>query len=724
MSLASNDNSSPGNIRNGAEKLSAPKNPYSTDNIAGFEKLLFQILTKFTGLIIDNFEAEIEAALKLVVEYLDVDRGMLCEFIDDEDTLKILVFYAQPGAPAPYMTKIGDKIPQYATGIKNGEVMLFSRVDDMPEKYFLEKAHAKATKLKSTVGLPIKVGGSFMGTLAFDMYSEERSWPTVLLGKLKILTEIFGNVLARKRSYDKQKNMLQLENLISSISTKFLHMPADRIDDEIESSLKDIVLHLGVDRSSLFQLQSNNAEEAPEFKLTHLWRRIQDDSDDKVLSGSHYPWIMKKVLKKKFFSFSHIDEIPEQASVDRESLIKTSTRSNMSLPLVINGRVAGLLAFGSTQKERKWSPDIISRAKVIAQIFTNVLARKEADVRLTHAYREIKKFKERAENENIYLRSEIELHDQHKEIFGRSFAVRNILDQAKRVAKTNTTVLILGETGTGKDLLAHEIHKIGLRKDRPLIKVNCAALPGSLMESELFGYEKGAFTGAMTRKLGRFEIAHGSTLFLDEIGEIPLGLQAKLLRVLQEGRFERIGGTKTVEVDVRIITATNRNLSEEVRQGKFRQDLYYRLKVFPIWIPPLRDRVEDIPELAMKFIDEYTRSMGKNIENIPRKAMEMLQVYLWPGNVRELKNVIEHAMILSDGKTLDIQVPQNTESDLFDNDSLEENERKYIIKVLEQTGWRVKGKMGAAEILQINPSTLFFRMKKLGISRNPSANGY
>jgi transcriptional regulator with GAF, ATPase, and Fis domain len=240
------------------------------------------------------------------------------------------------------------------------------------------------------------------------------------------------------------------------------------------------------------------------------------------------------------------------------------------------------------------------------------------------------------------------------------------------------------------------------------------------MESELFGYEKGAFTGAMSRKLGRFDLADGGTIFLDEIGEIPLELQAKLLRVLQDGKFERIGSNKTVKVDARVIAATNRNLSNEVRDGKFRKDLYYRLKVFPIWIPPLRDRAEDIPELTVKFIDEFNKSMGKKIEHIPRKTIEKLQRYLWPGNIRELRNVIEHAVILSEGESLHVELPQDDESENIIIDSLEENERKHILKVLKQTRWRVKGKMGAAEVLKMNPSTLFFRMKKLGIMHHPS----
>ena len=262
---------------------------------------------------------------------------------------------------------------------------------------------------------------------------------------------------------------------------------------------------------------------------------------------------------------------------------------------------------------------------------------------------------------------------------------------------------------------------MSLRKDRPLVTVNCASLPPTLIESELFGREKGAYTGALTRMVGRFELADRSTLFLDEIGELPLDLQSKLLRVLEEGKFERLGSTKSLHVDVRIIAATNRDIEQEVKDGKFRRDLFYRLNVFPIVIPPLRERPEDIPLLVRAFVKEFQKRMGKEIESIPKKTLQALQSYSWPGNIRELRNVIEHAMIVSKGKTLDVHAPKRASSETDATGTLEDMERRHIVAVLEKTGWRVAGPGGAAEILGMKRTTLQAKMKKLGIKRSSKA---
>ena len=285
------------------------------------------------------------------------------------------------------------------------------------------------------------------------------------------------------------------------------------------------------------------------------------------------------------------------------------------------------------------------------------------------------------------------------------------------MAPTDSTVLILGETGTGKELLARAVHSQSDRKARTMVKVNCAALPSTLIESELFGREKGAYTGALTEQVGRFELAHRSTIFLDEISEMSLELQAKLLRVLQEGQFERLGDPKPIDVDVRVIAATNRDLAEAVQKGQFRNDLYYRLNVFPISIPPLRERREDIPTLVWHIVPEFAERMGKRIESIPKKTMEALQRYSWPGNVRELRNVIENAMIITTGPVLQVEMPQVSVGLRAENASLQEVERNHILDVLEMTDWRIRGENGAAEVLALKPTTLEARMRKLNIRR-------
>ena len=349
---------------------------------------------------------------------------------------------------------------------------------------------------------------------------------------------------------------------------------------------------------------------------------------------------------------------------------------------------------------------------------TDITNLKISENYLREAYAEIKQLKDQLEAENLYLKKEMQLSGEFKGIIGETKLIKSVLHKVEQVAPTDSLVLITGETGTGKELIAQAIHQHSRRKDRVMVKINCASLPIGLIESELFGREKGAYTGALTRQMGRFELADGSTIFLDEIGELSTEVQVKLLRVLQDGEFERLGSTKTIKVDVRIIAATNRDLAEEVRKGKFREDLYYRLNVFPIDVPPLRKRTEDIPLLVWAFINEFSEKMNRKIHTVPRDVMEAIQRYQWPGNIRELRNVIEQAVIVSTKGVLQVELPKQPYGDSFQALSLEEAESLHIKKILELTGWRIKGKRGAAELLGLKPSTLYSRLNKLGIIPN------
>jgi len=347
----------------------------------------------------------------------------------------------------------------------------------------------------------------------------------------------------------------------------------------------------------------------------------------------------------------------------------------------------------------------------------DITERKKIEEELRAALVAIGRYKKQLEAESASLREEIQLVCNHRNIIGSSNALKYVLFKIEQIASTDTSVLILGETGTGKELIARAIHKNSHRKGRPLIKVNCAALPTDLIESELFGHERGAFTGAHARRIGRFEVADRASIFLDEIGELPPEIQVKLLRVLQNGEFERVGSSRTIKVDVRVIAATNRDLEQDVRDGVFRKDLWYRLNVFPITAPPLRDRLVDIPQLATFFMGRFARKQGKTITTIPARTMAYLQQYSWPGNIRELENVVERAVINSAGPKLqladDLKAPQGQGHLVFK--SLQDMERDYIIQVLEETNWKVSGRNSAAEILQLDRSTLRARMKKLGI---------
>jgi formate hydrogenlyase transcriptional activator len=514
------------------------------------------------------------------------------------------------------------------------------------------------------------------------------------------------------------------ESLLFNISARFINLPADRIDSSIEDAQRNFCEYLDLDRSTLWQI---DAEEPGTLLLTHFHQNpgiLQPAK--RMIAMNFFPWSVRKVLGGETLAISKMADLPPEADRDRDTYREYGAKSTVLVPLSVGeGPVFGLLSFGVTRKERDWPETVVMKFKLIAQVFANALARKQADIerkqmelQLIERLGEIEALKQRLESENIYLREEVKLIVEHTDIVGQSTAMQKVLTKAEQVAGTEATVLLLGETGTGKELMARAIHNMSLRKDFMMIKVNCAALPPSLIENELFGREKGAYTGALTRMVGRFELANGSTLFLDEIGELPLDLQSKLLRVIEEGNFERLGSTRTVHVNVRIIAATNRNIEQDIKNGKFRQDLFYRLNVFPIVIPPLRERPEDIPLLVRAAVREFQKKMGRVIESIPMKTMQALQSYSWPGNVRELRNMIEHAMILSTDKTLHIDLPEGRSSETFAVGSFEEMARRHIMAVLDKTGWRIGGQGGAAEILRLKRTTLDAKIKKLNIKRS------
>jgi formate hydrogenlyase transcriptional activator len=379
------------------------------------------------------------------------------------------------------------------------------------------------------------------------------------------------------------------------------------------------------------------------------------------------------------------------------------------LPLFTSTRDLGTLALGALAENSFQQEDVDLLAQVANQI--------AIAVENALAYREIGELKNKLAEEKLYLEEEIRTEHNFEEVIGESVALKRALSQVETVAPTDSTVLVLGETGTGKEVIARAIHNLSRRRDGTFVKINCAAIPTGLLESELFGHEKGAFTGAIAQKIGRFELAHQGTLFLDEVGDIPVELQPKLLRVLQEKEFERLGGTHTIRVDVRLVAATNRNLAQMVEEGLFRRDLYYRLNVFPILIPPLRERSEDIRLLVPYFVQKYARQMDRRIETISAEEMDALTRYHWPGNVRELENLIERAVILSPGPELRVPVAELKQpSEALSNFTLHAAEREHIIRVLRETNWVVGGPHGAATRLGLKRTTLQSKMRKLGIA--------
>ncbi|HSE41625.1 MAG TPA: sigma 54-interacting transcriptional regulator [Acidobacteriota bacterium] len=513
-----------------------------------------------------------------------------------------------------------------------------------------------------------------------------------------------------------ENTRLDLEVLISDITSRFVHTPTSQLDSVIEDSLQEIIDFLSLDRAVLWQQEEPNSKR---FILTHLRFKPGCGPDDKpFLTTDSFPWLTAQLLNGHETRYSRIDDLPEEAAVDKATIQKYAPKySAMAFPLFNGEKVYGILTFGKVQ-EIIWPERLIPRLRVVAHVFSGALLRKKSDEKLHQTLQELEKLKGQLERENVYLRQEINVRSSPSRIVYQSRAMTEVLAKVEQVAPTNATVLLSGETGTGKEMVASAIHELSSRSQRAMVRVNCGAIPAALVESEMFGREKGAYTGALSRQVGRFEFADSSTIFLDEVSELPMEVQVKLLRVLQEKEIERLGNPKPIRIDVRVIAATNQNLEKAVHEGKFRQDLYYRLNVFPIEIPPLRERREDIPKLVWSFIDELSNELGKKVESISSKSMEALMDYHWPGNVRELRNVIERAMIVSNSPKLYVEIPKSSSASLASPAlTLKEAEIQHIRRVLENASWKIRGKHGAAEILGMKPTTLETRMAKLGITR-------
>ena len=463
------------------------------------------------------------------------------------------------------------------------------------------------------------------------------------------------------------EQQLAFERLIVELSARFIDLPTSATEEAIREALERVSVVLDVDRASL-----NRA--GPQGTL------------DESIS-----WTAPGVRPS------------------------ASLLSSTCVPFSVGG-VDGAVKFDAAEADRTWPPEILNRLQVIANLFGQLLARQQRDGSVRTAMVEVARLKDELQAENKILR---ETHGwaTSAHIVGKSAAVRQVLEQIKQVSQTDSTVLLLGETGTGKELFATQLHELGTRRLRPMVRVNCAAIPATLIESELFGREKGAFTGALSRQIGRFELADRSTIFLDEIGDLPAEVQVKLLRVLEERRIERLGSPQPIHVDVRIIAATHRNLEELIAAGTFREDLFYRLNVFPIRVPPLRERIEDIPPLVWRFVEEFAKAFGKRIDSITKDNLAALQHYPWPGNIRELRNVVERAMIAATGPRLTIGVPHASTAAIKRSPKLVDVEKEHIRGVLESTGWRIRGSGGAAERLGLKPTTLETRMAKLGLKR-------
>lgn len=537
----------------------------------------------------------------------------------------------------------------------------------------------------------------------------------VLVSVVDITLRRGTEIRARRTGEDR----LAFEALIAETIAAFVNLPPEALDEAITHALQRIVEALDLDRAVVFLRE----EGGDDFFPAQRWARADVPlSAERLSVRAQFPWHWERLMAGEIASYTRLDDVPDQ--VTRASIVRFGAKAGITVGFTIEGQVAGCIAFAATRRERAWPDDEVSRLQLVSRVFANAIARQRADKALAAALGEVRRLSDRLKAENTYLRSEVRHTLGSSPIVGQSAPILHALELVAQVAPTDSTVLLLGETGTGKELFASQVHDLSPRHDRLMVRVNCAAIPDTLLESELFGREKGAYTGALTRQTGRFELADKSTIFLDEIGDLPLDVQVKLLRVLEDRQVERLGSSRAVKVDVRIVAATHRNLEEMVAAGTFREDLYYRLNVFPVRVPPLRERPGDIPQLVWRFVDEFSRRFGKPITSIDKDSLAELQRHPWPGNVRELKNVIERAMIVArpDARlviplTAGPAGQQAPGSVAVKSSKLIDVEIAHMRSVLESCAWRIRGAGGAAERLGLKPSTLETRMVKLGLRR-------
>ncbi len=765
-----------------------------TEQLA-FETVLAELSAMFINLPTNQVDGQIEKAQRRICEALSLDRSMLGQVSPKLGELAITHSWRAEGMQDDIQVT-PDDFPWSARTVLGGTAICFARVDELPPEAVKDKEAYHRQGPKSGVMFPLMTGGSVIGALAFGMEREEREWPRELVERLRLVAEVFSNALARKRTSEEletayselrqQKEMLQtifdhIPMMINFGDGKFGFLMVNRAWeqtlgwtlDEMRRDNVDILVENYPDpqyREQVRDFVLNSNGEWANFKTTvrdgrvinsswmmlHLpdgtsmgigqditerkraedalresegrFRNMADTAPvmiwvsgtDKLCTFFNKVWLeftgrtMQQELGEGWAKGVHPDDLDRCIATYSESF---DSRRCFKMEYRLR-RADGEYRWILDEGVPRFMLDGTFAGYIGSAI--DITEMKRNSEKLQAAFSEVEQLKRRLEQDNLYLQEEIKL--EHHGVVGGSEKIRNVLRKAEQVAKTNASVLLLGETGTGKELIARAIHTASNRNHRPMVKVNCAALPAELVESELFGRERGAYTGAMSREIGRFELANGSTLFLDEIGEVPLELQAKLLRVLQEGEFERLGSPRTIRVDVRLIAATSRNLELAIKEGRFREDLFYRLNVFPITIPPLRERREDIPPLVWHFVNELGRRMGRQIESIHGPTMEAFQNYSWPGNVRELRNVVERFLITNIGSVFradwqSIEKPATSAP----SQVLEEVERTHILGILESTRWKIRGATGAAKILGLKPTTLESRMIKLGIIRPKSA---
>jgi PAS domain S-box-containing protein len=642
------------------------------ERITSFEELLMEVSTVFISVPMAEIDGVIEDTQHRICEYLDLDLSALWQWSDREThMLTITHLYSIPGGPEKPAEIDGEKThPWIYQKMLAGETLAFS-TDELPVEAETDKETRRFYGVESSVALPLMIDNDrLLGILTFETLHRSHSWNEYEVKQLQLVAQVLCNALMRKRS---EQELIESEARLS--------LAADSAE------------------AGMWELDCNSGT----FWATQQARKIFGYTSDEIVTLDR---LERSVLGED------LGAVRSAMSNSFEKREKLKVEYGITTP---DNQYKWICSSGRPYFNKDGSP---SR---MLGISVDISERKQLEHTLTNNLAEIELLKGQIEQENHYLREELTAEQGFEHVVGQCREFKKALASVRQVASTSATVLLLGETGTGKGVVAHTIHRMGERSSQPFVTVNCAALPSNLIESELFGREQGAFTGADKTQVGRFEVANRGTIFLDEVGEMSLEMQAKLLGVLQDGKFERLGNPASIQVDVRVIAATARNLKEDVQSGRFREDLYYRLKVFPITIPPLRNRKDDIPLLAQHFIEKYSRKMGKRIDSISKRSLEKMLEYPWPGNVRELEHLIERYVILSSGSNLVI-TEQLLPADYSGSSTLRVKdlvslERDHIEEVLRLTDWKIEGPGGAASILDIHPSTLRFRLKKHRLKR-------
>ena len=632
-----------------------------------FETLLAELSARFVNLPPDQVDQEIENALRCLVETLGADRSALGRLTEDGDDFVVTHTFAVPGVEVfPRVPSLSTVAPLMSRTLLSGQPFVMPRLADLPEEGEQDRKLFVSRRITSGMVVPLRMSGRVIGGLGCSLAHGEREWPEPVVRGMRLIADVFANALARQdtdRALQESEERMRLATAAAQIGLWIWDIP----HDAIWASERAQILY-GIHTEEPISFRRFIASLHPEDR-----DRVEDAVQNTLRQCGDF---------REEYRVGHPDS-----------------------------GVRWLYAIGSCRLNARGQPTRMMGASL------DITERREQESRLRNALEEIRRLQEQLQQENVLLRQEVKAIKGHARIVGQSPAIRRVLALVEQVAPTQSSVLLLGETGTGKELFATAIHDLSSRCNRAMVRVNCAAIPAALIESELFGREKGAYTGALARQIGRFELADGSTLLLDEISELPPESQAKLLRVLQEKEIERLGSPKLIKVDVRVIAATNRDLAKAVAEGRFREDLYYRLNVFPITVPTLRERREDIPLLIWTFVEEFSKAMGKTVETIAKSSLQALHQYQWPGNVRELRNVIERAMILTSGTTLKIDLPGVIAAPAARLVTLAEAEREHIQRVLQFTGGRIRGAGGAADILGLKPTTLESRMARLGLRR-------